>query len=107
MQRLVRHLDYFRVLSKSSTLERKSIIKVCSDLVLDAICELSLNTLKGNIPLTSVERGKLKPYKSSLILLADKTVSRKRKRSLLAHTVNGQFLTLLLKPAIKLLETAS
>lgn len=107
MKHLLRSLDYLRVLANSSTLQRKAIIKVCSDQVLDSIFEIALNLLKSNIPLTSAEKKKLKAHKSSLILLADKTVSRNRKRALLTHPVDGQFLTHLLKPAIKLLEAAS
>jgi hypothetical protein len=97
--RIKRNLNFLKSLlhSKKKKL-RKSIVKVASNDNIDALSEAALNTLRGNVPLTSEERRKLKPHSEKLRALAHKKTSIKKKKSLLIQ--EGGFLPLLLPPLL-------
>ena len=64
---------------------------------IDALAEGALNTLKGNVPLESTLKKKLKRHCAKIRQLAHKRISRKKKKELLVQ--HGGFLPLLI-PAI-------
>ena len=80
----------------------KLLLQNIPESVITAIYECCLNTLKGVIPLTQRQKRRLAPYKTHLRALANRKVSRKRKKSYL--TQRGEsILTALLPPALGVL----
>lgn len=74
---------------------RKTLFKHCNAERLNALCEMCLNILQGQIPLKSGYKKRLRPYKTTLRLLADKNVSNQIKRSHLEKPQTGGFLPIL------------
>jgi hypothetical protein len=70
--------------------------------VLFAVCECSLNLLKGVIPLTPRQKRMLSRYKTHLRALTNKKVSKKRKKRYLTQK-GGCLLTTVLPPVINVL----
>ncbi len=95
-------LPYLQVLAKSKPKLRKLLIDHVPPSVLAAICECSLNVLKGVIPLPPRQRQRLARYKTHLRALANKRVSKKRKKRYLKQR-GGGLLNVLLPPAIGVL----
>lgn len=69
----------------------KTIIKNGDDCLIKAICECCKNLLNGNIKLTKHQKSRLQPYKQQLRALADRKISRKKKKVILQH--GGMFMT--------------
>ncbi len=78
-KRMKGSLPYLQVLAKSKPKLRKLLIDHVPPSVLAAICECSLNVLKGVIPLAPRQRQRLARYKTHLRALANKRVPKKRK----------------------------
>lgn len=83
-----------------SGLKRKRILKeISSDPhIYDAICEVCLNTVKGNIELSPADRKKLKSHKKCLVALASRKGARGYKRQLVVQS-GGAILPILI-PAV-------
>ena len=98
-----RNMDLLRYLAKAN---RKSlpvvnaIIKTADKSLIDSLCECSLNTLCGNVPLKPTEKRRLRCHKDKLRTLASKKTSITRKRRALQ---SGGFLSSLLVPALTIL----
>ena len=75
-------LPYLQILAKSKLKLRKILIENVPESVITAIYECCLNTRKGVIPLTPCQKRRLAPYKTYLRALANRNVSRKRKKNL-------------------------
>ena len=95
-------LPYLQVLVKSKPKLRKLLINNVPEEVITAICECSLNLLKGVIPLTPGQKRRLARHKTHLRALVDKRVSRKRKRASL-NQKGGVLLSALLPPVLTVL----
>lgn len=80
----------------------KEKIHQVKDCVIDAISEIALNCLNGNIPLTECQYNKLFEYQNILRKLSKKTLVKTR-RNLLNQS--GGFLQLLIAPALTLLAS--
>ena len=76
-------LPYLQVLVKSKPKLRKILIDNVPESVITAICECCWNLLKRVIPLTSPWLRCLAPHKTHLRALANKKVSRKKKKQYL------------------------
>ena len=92
-------LPYLQVLAKSKPKLRKLLIDHVPPSVLAAICECSLNMLRGVIPLAPRQKQRLARYKTHLRALANKRVSKKR----YLKQRGGGLLNVLLPPAIGVL----
>ena len=101
-QRMKGSLPYLQILAKSKPKLRKILIENVPESVITAIYECCLNTLKGVIPLTQRQKRRLAPYKTHLRTLANRKVSRKRKKTYLTQR-GGSILTALLPPALGVL----
>ena len=101
-KRMKGSLPYLQILAKSAPKLRK-ILNV-PEIVITAIYECCLNTLKGVIPLTPRQKRRLAPYKIHLRALANRKVSRKRKKTFLTQR-GGSLLTALLPPALGVLRS--
>ena len=67
--------------------------------VITAICECCLNTLKGVIPLTPRQKRRLARHKTQLCALANKKVSRKKKKQYL-NQEGGNLLAAVIPPVL-------
>jgi hypothetical protein len=94
--------DLLRVLAKSTPKLRRAILKCCHNELIKAICEVTLNVVKGLVPTNSQQKKKLRRFKKTLYALADKKISVKRKREHLNQT-GGNFLPFLLPPVLSVL----
>jgi hypothetical protein len=95
-------LPYLQVIVKSKPKLRKLLIENVPANVITAICECSLDLLKGVIPLTPRQKRRLARYKTHLRALANKKVSRKQKKKHL-NKKGGNLLTAVLPPVLSVL----
>jgi len=95
--RIHRNRDFFQSLLKCTKKQRDKKIKAATKDNIDALSEAALNTLKGNVPLHSALKSKLKRHCTKIRNLAHKGISRKKKKLLLVQ--EGGFLPLLI-PAV-------
>ena len=95
-KRLKKHADYLSVLCRCSTGERRALLKSARPDLIKAICEISHNTLQGNVKLKDRQRKKLQRHKNTLRRLADRSQSLIGKRRLLVQ--QGGFLPALIAP---------
>jgi hypothetical protein len=95
-------LPYLQVIVKSKPKLRKLLIDNVPANVITAICECSLNLLKGVIPVTPRQKRRLARYKTYLRDLASKKVLRKRKK-LYLNQKGGNLLSALLPPVLSVL----
>lgn len=86
-----------KVLSKATPAATKAIIKTGGHDLVNALCECSLNLLKGNVPLTPQQKKRLSRYKTTLRALAERKTSWKKRKALLQK---GGFLQHLLLPVL-------
>ena len=101
-KRMKGSLPYLQVIVKSKPKLRKLLIDNVPANVITAICECSLNLLKGVIPVTPRKKRRLARYKTHLRALASKKVSRKRKK-LYLNQKGGNLLSALLPPVLGVL----
>lgn len=101
-RRLSENADLLRVLAKSNPKLRSAILKCCNNELIKAICEVTLNVLKGVVPINKQQKRKLKRYKRVLRALVDKKVPVKKKREHLNQT-GGNFLPFLIPPVLSVL----
>ena len=98
---LKRNLPLLRILHRSKPALVKSILKHASSDLTKAICECSLNVLKGNIKISPAQKRKLAHHKTNLRLLANKKTSLKKRKRILQK---GGFIGALLGPVLGVLE---
>ena len=84
-KRMKGSLPYLQILAKAKPKLRKILIENVPESVITAICECCLNFPKGVIPLTPRQKRRLAPYKTQLRALANRKVSRKRKKTYLTQ----------------------
>ena len=101
-ERMRHNSDLLRVLARASKTQRKAILETCHIDLIKCLAEISLNVLEGVVPISPIEKKKLKRYKSLLRSLADKKVSLKKKKTKLNQS-GGNLLTLLLPPVLSAL----
>jgi len=91
--RVVRNKTFLQEVSKCKPTVRRKLIKNASKDNIDALSEVAMNTLLGNVPLSDLHKKKLKRHKFSIRKLAKK-ISLKAKKKFLVQ--KGGFLPLLL-----------
>lgn len=96
--RLLRNHSLLKLLLKATPKQRRVILQTAADEFILCLCELALNVLHGNIPLTHQQHLKLKRRKTEIKFVADKKVGVKRKRLLINQ--QGGFLLPLLSVAV-------
>jgi len=95
--RIHRNRDFFESLLNCTKKQRDKKVKAATKDNIDALSEAALNTLKGNVPLGSKLKTKLKRHCARIRNLAHKRISRRKKKVLLVQ--QGGFLPLLI-PAV-------
>jgi len=102
-QRLKKYAPLLRMLNKASPAVRKRLIKnACSSDFVKCVCECASNIIKGNVPLTTAQKGQLLRRKRLLKKLVLKKTSLKNKRKIVQ---SGGFLGALLGPIISVLSS--
>jgi hypothetical protein len=94
-QRLKMHGSDILYLQKTKPCIRKHIITKADGSLVDSLCECADNNLRGNVALTKLQNEKLKRNKAGLRALMKKSVSLKKKKTILQK---GGFLGSLLAP---------
>jgi hypothetical protein len=95
-------LQELEKLSSAPIKERKRLLLEFNDCVIDAISEIALNCLKGNIPLKSCDFKKLKKHQNILRIISQPNKIKYRRNILIQK---GGFLNILLAPALSLIAT--
>ena len=98
-KRMKRSLPYLQILAEAKPKLRKILVKNVPESVITAICECCLNTLKGVIPLMPRQKRRLAPCKTQLRALANRKVSRKRRKTYLTQR-GGALLPFVLPAAL-------
>ena len=80
---LKRNAAVLRLLQKLKPSTARSVMKEASADLIKALCECTLNILKGNIKLTTAQKKKLARYKNILRSLAVKRTSMKKRKTIL------------------------
>ena len=91
------------VLASCHPKQRKAILQTADDKLVKAVCECSLNLVKGNIPLTQEQKRKFHRHRYTLRRLGKKTTPLPRKKKILAQ--QGGFVGLLLKTILPTLAS--
>ena len=89
------NMEVLRALIKLNPKQRANVLKDADSDLIIAICECVLNTLKGNVPLTSNQKNKLSRFRRLLHKLVHKPKQWKVKRKLLVQK-GGAILPILL-----------
>lgn len=103
-ERVYNVLPRLKQLIRGSPGQRRDILHTASDELIQALCEIALNILRGNIPLTGKQIAKLKKQKALIKLLARKSVRISKKRRVIIQK-GGAFLLPLLSAAIPLITS--
>ena len=101
-KRIRNNLPYLQVLAKSKPKIRKVIIEHGPSDVILCICECTVNVLKGTVPISVNQKRQLSRYKKHLRALANKKISRAKKKKIL-NQKGGNLLTALLPPVLTVL----
>ena len=80
-QRLKMHGSDILYLQKTKPCIRKHIITKADGSLVDSLCECADNILRGNVPLTKLQKEKLKRNKAGLRARTKKSVSLKKEES--------------------------
>lgn len=89
-------IDILKVLAQSKTRYRNAILKKADKSLIQAICEIVHNVLKGNINISTQDRENLKKYRKTLHRLLEKSNLKSKKKIIIQR---GGFLQFLI-PAI-------
>lgn len=96
--------DFLSLLAKSKTSKRRRLLTDWADKAdIDAISEISLNTLNGNVKLTPQMRKKLKRHRDAIRMLATKRASLVRRKNLVKQ--HGGWLSSLIPIALATVTT--
>lgn len=95
-----RHGEMIRLLARAKPPAVKTVIKAASPELVKFLCECSHNVLRGNVPLTTCQKRRLRCHKNKLRALTRKKLSFKKRKQILQ---TGGFIGALLKPVISVL----
>lgn len=95
---LKKNIHHLHVLNCCKKNQRAFLIHSSSEDLLNCICEICHNVLKGNIPLSAQRKQKLKRFQHIIRYLASKKVKKSDKKQKLTQT--GGFLPLILPPLL-------
>lgn len=78
---------------------RRELLKILDNKTIKAICDCSLNIVRGTLKITPEEKEKLRKHEKSLLKLIDKRIPIKQKKELIQQK-GGGFLLPLLAPVL-------
>ena len=91
MRTVKQHFHKLKALCHGKGKTRNALIRSLKSDEVRTICQCAANTLRGNVPLTKLQKTRLSRHKDTLRLLAKKKVSLKRKKKLLLQKGKGIF----------------
>ena len=97
-----KNAEILRLLKKLKPNTVRAVMKEAPPDLVKALCECSLNILKGNVKLSASQKKKLCRYKNNLRVLSTKKTSMKKRKHILQ---NGGFIGALLPPVIGVLAS--
>jgi hypothetical protein len=80
MNRLKSQLNYLHVLTDAKTQARRALLTSANDEIIKVTFECAINTLNGNLKLSTEEKNKLSKYKGMLRALVNPKFSFKSRR---------------------------
>ena len=83
----------------------KEIVKSLPNNVINALSEVILNGLCGNIPLNSTDIDKLKPFKKLMKSLSNKSIKVSERKRLMSSKKGGSLLSILLPLATSVITS--
>jgi hypothetical protein len=105
-QRLKMHGNDILYLQKTKPCIRKHILTKADGSLVDCLCECADNILRGNVPLTKLQKEKFKRNKAGLRALTKETFSLKQKKAILQKGgFLGSLLALIASVVAPLLST--
>jgi outer membrane lipopolysaccharide assembly protein LptE/RlpB len=102
-KRLQNNQPFLHLLSRSSAKRRKALVKQATKDELAALFEICFNILRGNVPLNSYMKKKLKRERKTLRVLSDKKLSLQAKKKVVNQ--KGGFLGTIASIALPLLAS--
>ncbi len=78
---LQKNWSFIQLLTQTSAIQQKALLKTLTDNQLSTLCEVILNILKGNLHLSADIIQKIKRYRSVLRNLSSKSASNKTKKT--------------------------
>ena len=94
-------LQDLKLIKNSPKALRKQLLKKLPRRAVKAICECTLNVLKGTVPLSSYQKKSLRKYKTTLRKIGSKKGSLFAKKKLIIQ--HGGFLNILIPAALSVL----
>ena len=91
MRAVKQHFHKLKALRLGKGKQLKKLVQNLQSDELRTICQCAANTLRGNVPLTKLQKTRLKRHRRILRLLAKKKVSLKHKKKLLLQAGKGIF----------------
>lgn len=101
-RRISQQSAYLKLLYDCKPKLRKTLIQHAERAQMEALSQIAVNILRGNVSLSEVHKKKLKRYKETIRSLASRRVSLARKRQFLLKY--HALVQLLIKPVIPLLD---
>ena len=95
-----KHYDFLKKLHKCGKSQRPHLIGSCDREKVFAICECSDNILRGQVPLTTRQKQRLKKHVTVLKNLADSSVGWKKKQKYLSTQEGGSIIGTILGVAL-------
>jgi hypothetical protein len=94
-RRLKKYLPALKRLKRSTSKERRLLLRSADDGLIECLAECAHNTLNNVVPLTSSQYKKLSRHKRILRLLADTKIKIKSKKKAVTNQCGGFILPLL------------
>jgi hypothetical protein len=91
-----KHYEFLKKLHRCGKSQRPHLISECDREKVFAICECSDNILRGQVPLTTRQKQRLKKHVNVLKNLADTSVGWKKKQKFLGTQEGGSILATIL-----------
>ena len=99
-ERMKKFLPVLKRMRKFSDKAKRQYVGKCNRQFLDCISECAKNIIKGNVPLTTTQKAKLRRNRNDLRALSVKKTSLRKKRRILQK---GGFLGAILPPVLGVL----
>ncbi len=95
-QRLRRNAEYLQLLCRSRGKARQRLVANATPEQINALSEVAMNVLRGNLPLSSVHKRKLVPHRHRLRQIANRKLSSKKRKALMVRQRGGFLIPALL-----------
>ena len=98
----MKNIDILKHIYKTKNTNKRKLLEHLDSSTVKSIVEVALNILKGTIPLSDVEKSKLRVSKSDIKSLVKKNLSLRDKKSILLKNV--RLVSLIIKPLLDIVK---